>query len=250
MKKISEEAKTSIKKLIISVVAIGLFLGGVYLVFYLLGWTKISQEQLQEYVRSTGAIAPLVFILISFLQVTFVPIPGAVTILAGSYVFGAGYSFLYSYIGMMLGSIVAYLLGKLIGKPFVNWITGGQDKTDEWIAKMKGKDNVLLFFMFLFPFFPDDLLCSVAAVLPIKWYGFLGMQIITRATSIGATLLIMSGEIIPFHGWGLWVLGLIAIVGIVAFILSFKYADKINAFFSALAQKIADRFRKKNNKEE
>jgi len=180
-----------------------------------------------------------------FLQVTFVPIPGAVTILAGSYLFGPALSFLYSYIGMMLGSIVAYLLGKLIGKPFVNWITGGQEKTDEWIAKMKGKENVLLFFMFLFPFFPDDLLCSIAAVLPIKWYGFFIMQIITRATSIGATLLIMSGEIIPFSGWGLWVLGGIAIVGITAFILSFKYAEKINAFFSSIAQKITDKFKKK-----
>ncbi len=244
MKKLSEEAKSSIKKLIVSVIAIGLFLGAIYLVFYLLGWTNVSKEQLQEYVYSTGVIAPLVYILISFLQVTFVPIPGAVTILAGAYVFGAGLSFLYSYIGMMLGSIVAYLLGKLIGKPFVNWITGGQEKTDEWIAKLKGKENVLLFFMFLFPFFPDDLLCSVAAVLPIKWYGFFAMQIITRATSIGATLLIMSGEIIPFHGWGLWVLGGIAVVGIVAFVFSFKYADKINNFFTTLAQKITDKLRR------
>lgn len=248
MKKLSDEAKSSIKKLIISAVAIGLFLGAVYLVFYLLGWTNISKEQLRDYVNSTGAVAPLVFILISFLQVTFVPIPGSVTILAGSYVFGIGESFWYSYIGMMIGTVVAYLLGKLIGKPFVNWITGGQDKTDEWIAKLKGKENVLLFFMFLFPFFPDDLLCSVAAVLPIKWYAFIIMQVITRATSIGATLLIMSGEIIPFHDWGLWVLGAIAIVGLIAFILSFKYADKINAFFASLAQKITDKL-KKNKKD-
>ncbi len=244
MGKLSEKTKSSIKKLIISAIAIGVFLGAVYIIFYFLGWTNISREQLQEYVQSTGAIAPLVFILISFLQVTFVPIPGAVTILAGSYLFGAGLSFIYSYIGMMLGAIVAYLLGKIIGKPFVNWITGGQKETDEWIAKMKGKENVLLFFMFLFPFFPDDLLCSVAAILPIKWYSFLIMQIVTRATSIGATILIMSGEFIPFSGWGLWVLGAIAIVGIVAFILSFKYADKINVFFSTIAQNITDKFKK------
>ncbi len=64
------------------------------------------------------------------------------------------------------------------------------------------------------------------------------MQIITRATSIGATLLFMSGEIIPFHGWGLIVLGIIAVIGIVAFIVCFKKAEQINKCCSDILQKI------------
>jgi hypothetical protein len=46
------------------------------------------------------------------------------------------------------------------------------------------------------------------------------------------------------------VLGGIAIIGITAFILSFKYADKINAFFAMIAQKITDKITKKNKTEE
>ncbi|MBQ7236734.1 MAG: hypothetical protein IJX03_06255, partial [Clostridia bacterium] len=70
------------------------------------------------------------------------------------------------------------------------------------------------------------------------------MQVITRATSIGATLLFMSGEIIPFYGWGLWVLGAVGVICIVAFVLGMKYADKLNAFFDKFVNKIV--FRKKS----
>lgn len=239
------ETKQTVKKLILSCLGIGALVGALYLGMYFLGWTNLSQEELQEFITSQGAIAPLVFIFISFLQVTFVPIPGAVTILAGNYVFGTGAAFLYSYIGMMLGSVLAFALGKWIGRPFVNWIAGGADKVDEWLAKLKGRETVLLFFMFFLPFFPDDLLCSIAGILPIGWIGFLLMQIITRLTSVGGTLLLMSGEIIPWHGWGLVVLALIAILAIVAFIISYRNAERINKALERLSDKILSKLRRK-----
>ena len=234
----TKEQKKLAKKLIGSAVVIALFVGAVYLVFYLLGWTNLTREQLQAFITQTGVVAPIVYIFISFLQVTIVPIPAAITILAGNYVFGAVGAFIYSYIGTLLGGMFAFLLGKWLGKPFVNWLSGGQEETDKWLKKLKGKENVLLFFMFLFPFFPDDLLCSVAGILPISWVGFFLMLVVTRATSAGGTILFMSGEIIPFHGWGLIVLGALAIVCVVAFIISIKYSEKLNAFFSNFIDRI------------
>ncbi len=231
-------------KLCVFALVIGAVIGGLYLIAHLLGWTKMTEEELQSWIASTGAIAPLVFILVSFVQVTFIPIPAAVTIIAGSYLFGTWMAFVYSYIGVMLGTMLAFGLGRWIGRPFVDWVTGGKEKTDEWIAKLKGRENILLFFMFFFPGFPDDILCTVAGVLPISWLGFLIMQIFTRITSIWGTLLFMSGQIIPFSGWGLWVLGGVAAIGIAAFILSMRYADAINAWFLRLVDKIAKLFRK------
>lgn len=235
------EKKKTILKLLLTVLIIGALIGLAYLILYVIGWTDLTREELQEYISSKGAVAPLIFIFISFLQVTFVPIPGAVTILAGNYVFGAGLSFLYSYIGMFMGAVLAFALGRWVGRPFVNWVAGGEDKVEALLKKLKGRENVLLFFMFLLPFFPDDILCSVAGILPIGWIGFLSMQVVTRATSIGATLLLMSGEVIPYQGWGLVVLGIVAIVCIVAFIFSVKYAEKINAFFDRIIDKLFKR---------
>ena len=234
----NNENKAVLKRLIISALVIGAIVGGVYLVFYLLGWTSLTKEQLQEVVGNTGALAPLFYIFISFLQVTFVPIPGAITILSGAYLFGVWEAFIYSYVGMMIGAIFAFFLGRKLGRPFVNWVAGGKEKADGWVERLKGRENVFLFFAFFLPFFPDDILCSVAGILPVKWRTFIIMQIITRATSIGGTMLFMSGEVIPYHGWGLVVLAVIGIICLTAFILSIKYADKLNAFFDKMINAI------------
>lgn len=190
-----------------------------------------NQKKLQEYISSFGIWAPLLFILISFLQVSFIPIPGSITIVAGTYLFGVWESFLYSYIGMMIGSIVAFYLGRLLGRPFVNWVAGGKEKVDSILEKTKNKQNVVMFFAFLFPFFPDDLLCSVCGILKMKFIVFLIMQIVTRATSILATILFMSGNFIPYSGWGIPVLALVGVLAIIAFLISYKYSGKIEAFF-------------------
>ncbi len=217
--------------------------------FYLLGWTSLTREEIQTYVSSKGALAPLIYILITILQVTIVPLPGAVTIIAGSYIFGAGYSFLYSYIGMLIGSVLSFALGKLLGRPFVNWLAGGSEVVDGWVKKLKGRENVLLFFMFLFPAFPDDILCAVAGLFPLSWGGFMAMQLVTRATSIAGTLLFMSGEFIPYHGWGLIVLAVVVVIFIVAFVLCMKYTEKINGWFYGMVDKISGKSKRAAEKD-
>ncbi len=246
--KLTKDGKKSLLKIIASVLVIGVIIAVAYIIFDALGITKLSREQIQDFVSSTGAIAPLAFIFISFLQVTFVPIPGMVTILAGNYLFGPWLSFLYSYIGMMIGSVVAWVLGRLLGRPYINWVAGSKEQADEWMKKLKGREIVFLFFAFLLPLFPDDLLCSIAGILPVRFGVFFIMQIITRFTSIGASLLFMSGEVIPFHGWGLWVIGALIILSIVAFIVSIKHAEKINQIFNKVVDGINNKFKKKSNK--
>ncbi|MBQ8311481.1 MAG: TVP38/TMEM64 family protein [Clostridia bacterium] len=240
------ETKKSIFKLLLSGLVIVGIVGVLYLIMYFLGITDLTQEELQAFIQSAGVVAPLIYILISFLQVTFVPIPGAVTILAGNYVFGAGGAFLYSYIGMLAGAMFAFALGRWIGRPFINWIAGGKEKVDDWLNKLKGRENVLLFFMFFLPAFPDDILCSVAGILPIGWIGFFIMQAITRTTSVGATLLFMSGEVIPFdEPWGIAVLAIVGVLAVLAFIISYRNAERINKALEDLADKIVGKFRKK-----
>lgn len=244
----SETKKTILRLIISGLVIVALVVGG-YFIFKALGLTDLTREQLQAYISSKGAIAPLIFIVVSFLQVTLIPIPGAITIVAGSYLFGPWLSFLYSYIGMMLGAIFAFALGRWIGKPYINWVAGSKEKADDWIKKLKGRETVFLFFAFLLPLFPDDLLCSIAGILPIRWATFIVMQLITRITSIGATLLFMSGEIIPYHGWGLIVIALLIVLCVVAFILSLKYAEKLNGYFNKLVNKISSKLKIKQNEE-
>lgn len=237
------DIKSIIIKIIISLLVIGLIILGLYFLFKYLGWTNLTKEELQAKIASTGVFAPIVFIVASFLQVTFIPIPSSVTIIVGNYLFGFWLSFLYSYIGIILGSIFAFYLGRWLGRPFVNWVVGDSKAVDEYLIKMKNKENVILFFMFLLPLFPDDALCSLAGILPISFLTFLFMQLLTRATSILGTLFFMSGEIIRYDALGITIIVIVCILALVAFYLSYKYADKINEIFYNIMDKIT--FRKK-----
>lgn len=241
----NEKKKKVIFKLAISALFIIAIMIVAYLIFDALGITNLTRRQLQDFVYSTGVLAPLVFIGVSFVQVSIVPIPGMVTILAGNYLFGPILAFLYSYIGMMAGAIFAWWLGKVLGRPYVNWLAGGKEQADEWLKRLKGREIVFLFFAFLLPLFPDDFLCSVAGVLPISFFTFFVMQVITRATSIGTSLLFMSGEIIPFHGWGLWVIGIVTLFSVVIFVICLKYADKLNELFDKCIDRLYSKLKAK-----
>lgn len=243
----TSENKQIIKRLIISLVVIGVLVLAIFLLLKHFGLTDLTREQIQNYIKGKGAIAPLIFIIISFAQVTLIPIPGTITILAGIYLFGAWESFIYSYIGTLSGAIVAFVLGRVIGKPYVNWVTGGKEKTEQLMKKLDGRENVFLFFAFLLPLFPDDILCAVAGALPIKWFTFTVMQVITRATSILGIMLFMSGEVIPYHGWGIVVLIILALICIVAFVLCIIYSKQLNEFFDKMIDKIKNKIGRRKN---
>lgn len=238
----SEDKKISIKKIIPKLIFLILLLGTIFLGIYLVakhfGITDITEDELHDLVKSTGIWAPLVFILISFLQVTFIPIPSTVTVVAGSFLFGPWLSFVYSYIGIVLGSLFAFLLGRIIGKPFVNWVVGDKKEVDKWLKRFQGKENVLLFFMLLLPLFPDDLLCSIAGILPISWLTFIIMILITRITGIAGNILFLSGEYIPYDTpWGLTIIIIGCILALIAFIICWKKADIIQDKFSKFIDK-------------
>lgn len=233
------DIKKSIIKLIISLIIIaGIILIG-YVVLDCLGLTNLTQEQLQDKISEFKAWGPIIFIVLSFLQVTFIPIPGSITILCGNYLFGPWLSYLYSFIGMFLGSMFAFFLGRVIGRRFVNWIVGDKETVDYYLLKLKGKETVILFFMFLLPMFPDDILCSIAGIMPITWGVFILIQIVTRITSIGGTLFFMSGEIIPYDKpWGIIVLIILGIIAIIAFIYAYKNSEKLNEKLISFINKV------------
>lgn len=237
--------KKMIIKLLIGVLFLLLFFVVIYLILKHFGYADMNQEQLQELIKKAGVYGKIVFVTITFLQVTFIPIPSAVTILSGLYLYGFWKSFFLSFIGLFLGSMFAFFLGRKIGRRFVDWVMGSKEETDYYLSKLKGKETVLLFFMFVLPAFPDDALCAVAGITNINKWVFTMMQIMTRPISILGTLIFMSRMIIPFEGLGLVLIILIAIISIIAFILIFKNSDRINNSLEKISLKITNKFKKK-----
>lgn len=214
-------------------VCIMVFMGICAAVFFTLCATGLlgkinSVEALRQYIQKASKLAALIFIIFSFLQVVLLPVPGSVAVAAGTAMFGPFKCSVYSFIGIVLGSVTAFAVGRLVGYKAVCWIVG-QDSLDKWLEKLKGKDYLILSLMFLLPMFPDDILCFVAGLSSMTWPYFIVMIVVTRAISVFTTA--YSFELIPFTTWWgilIWVT-LFALIAL-SFWLVCKYSTEIDSF--------------------
>ena len=213
----------STKKKIVRTVVIILFLALVLVLgYFVLVWTGVweninSVEKIKNFILSFGFYGRLAFVVLQFLQVTIIPIPSAILTIAGAIIYGPLEATLLSLAGILLGSFVAFLLGRTFGKKIVNFMVG-KETCNKW-RKGLGKAKYSFLVMMLLPFFPDDILCLVAGMTDMSWDFFAVCQFIARPINIVVTCFVGSGEIIPYHGWGLVVWGvIILLVGIILFL--------------------------------
>ncbi len=191
-----------------------------------------SIDGLRNYVASFGSSAVIIYILIQFLQVLILPIPGFVSVLVGVCLFGPFYASIYSLIGIILGSLVAFFAGKYFGHKFVCYLFG-EKSVNTWLDKIKDNDKIILTFMFLFPFFPDDLLCFIAGVSSMSTSYFIIMIIICRVISVFTSTYSINGNIIPYNTWwGILLWAIIFALTVVITVYIYNNGDKIKKFFN------------------
>ena len=189
--------------------------------------------------KKTGIWGPLIYILIQFLQVTFIPIPSAITTAAGMAAFqNLPLVFVCSLVGMMLGSMLAFVLGRVFGVKLLIWMVGPK-AYNKYQKMLKGRDKMMLFMMFLLPVFPDDLLCIFAGVTTMSYMTFFIMQIVTRPiTIIGQTVTFdIMGKIPLTTWWGILLWILIGIAVVAMFVCLWKYSDKLENWLVKLITK-------------
>ena len=222
--------KKAVYRLILCVLIFLCIAGAVFFAICATGIIKkiTSIEALRDYISEFGNMAVFLFILFSFLQVIILPVPGSVTVAAGVALFGPLKCSIFSFIGITLGSIVAFTIGRVVGEKAVRWIVG-EETLKKWLQKLKGKDYLILSIMFLLPLFPDDVLCFVAGLSSMTWTYFIVMIVITRVTSILATSYSV-GLIQLTTWWGIMIWLIIGALVVAAFWVVCKYSDKIDGF--------------------
>lgn len=190
-----------------------------------------SVEDLREFIAPYGKLSALLFLLLSLLQVVVLPIPGVVSIGAGVLLFGPFKGALLSFLGIMAGSVIAFFIGRCLGYKVASWLVG-KENLEKGLQLVKGKDKVILTFMFLFPFFPDDVLCFVSGLSSMSVKFFLIMITVTRLISTFTTAYSVNGSLIPYNTWWgllIWAMLIIGCLWLVK--LVYKNSDKIEKFF-------------------
>ncbi|HBK5465125.1 TPA: TVP38/TMEM64 family protein [Enterococcus faecium] len=147
----------------ISIIGLGLSIA-LTIYFINLGVFK-DLNALRGLVGDSIILGPIIFVFIQILQVVIPIIPGGISTAAGVLIFGPYAGFIYNYIGICIGSIIIFLLGRRYGKPFI--LSMISDKTYNkyigWLDNQNRFEKLFALAIFL-PVAPDDALCLMAGL--------------------------------------------------------------------------------------
>ena len=172
-----------------------------------------SLEGLRAYIDRFAPYSHLLFFLVQFLSVVLAPIPSNITAAAGGLLFGTWPAFVITF-----GAVAARALGRDFADRLVS-----RKLSEKYQDVLRTKAPVFLVLAFLFPFFPDDMLCILAGLTNISFRRFAVIVLLTRpwgllfASALGGSTLALPP----------WVMVPIGLGGLALFLLGMKYGDKL-----------------------
>ena len=146
-----------------------------------------SKEALQDFLTNYGGSATTLFLVLQAVQVVIPILPGGVSCLAGVLIFGPWLGFVLNYVGISLGSFVAFAMARNWGKPLLNNLFSKKlhEKYERWTHESRRFDRLFALAIFL-PGLPDDFLCFLADTTGMSWKKFALITVTCRPLMIFA----------------------------------------------------------------
>lgn len=140
-----------------------------------------SVEALQVYMKKFGVAAPLILTVFQALQVVVPVLPGYLGCAAGAVAFGSMTGFWCNYIGISVGSIIAYFLAKKYGVSLVTSMFP-VEQYEKWSKRIEKSKSYewFLFIATLLPLFPDDFLCYFSGLMNMNSKRFIWIIILGK----------------------------------------------------------------------
>jgi uncharacterized membrane protein YdjX (TVP38/TMEM64 family) len=184
-----------------------------------------DREWVRAQVQSAGWAAPLVFIGLQIAQVIAAPIPGEATGFIGGYIFGAAQGFLFSSIGLTLGSMINFGIGRVLGRRYVRKLI--PEKSFERLDRLINRQGVLVvFLMLLIPGFPKDYLCLLLGLSTLSPKLFVLLAALGRMP--GTLMLSVKGAALYDQDYLL--LGIVAGAALVLVLLAVIFRERLYAW--------------------
>lgn len=155
-----------------------------------------SVDTLQKYIAGFGLMAPVILTAIQAAQVVLPILPGFLGCVVGAVMFGCMGGFWCNYIGISVGSIIAFLLARRYGQGLVSRMFPGKryEKWADWAAKSKSYTGILFLGMVL-PLFPDDYFCYFTGVTNMSVRKFVTIIVLGKPWCIFVYSLIFSNSL-------------------------------------------------------
>lgn len=186
--------------------------------------TGYSAETIRDWVEQYTPWSEAVFFGLQLMSVIIAPIPSNVTAAAGGLLFGFPKGFLLTIAAVVLGSCTTFSLARLWGQKFAQSFVN-KKLSARYLNLIQRKRDVFLALVFLFPFFPDDIICILAGLTDIPVRRFVIIVCLSRpwgllvASALGGSAFAIPTGLIP----------VVALALAALFYLGLKYGDRVEA---------------------
>ena len=180
-----------------------------------------SPGELRRYIERFTPYSHFVFFAIQLASVILAPIPSNLTAAVGGLLFGTLPAFLLTAGAVTLGSVIVFQLGRTLGRPFAERFISRRN-LEKYGEVIRRKRDVFLFLAFLFPFFPDDLICIMAGLTDVPFRRFLVLVAVARPWGL-LVASALGGSALSIPLWGMVLLDL---GGLALFLWAMKYGDR------------------------
>ncbi len=174
----------------------------------------LDRERIRAVMTRAGSWGPFLFIMAQALQVVTMFWPVPLEIVAG-FLFGLPLGILYSALGLALGSMLAFLLGRWLERKFIARLVH-PEKMKLFRRLLRREGTLTAFLIFLIPGVPKDIVCYLLGLTRMSLVIFLIGATLARLP--GILLFTMQGAQVYKGHYGI-TLGLVALYLGVAFLV-------------------------------
>ena len=238
---IKKAEKESKRRVIISIIKITLLLVIVigfplYLWFFRGEWIKSFEniDDVVAFLEKYETQSIFVYIGLQIVQIVISIIPGQVFQMAAGYIYGFWPALLFAMAGALAGTAISFMLAKVLGRDFLH-IFFGEEKMSYYIERLNYKKMyTIVFFLYLIPGIPKDMVSYAAGVSEIKFKPFIIISALGRLPGMIGCLL-MGDMMMEENYAGAIVIGFFAVV---AFCICIAFRKKIQVLLDRFYEKI------------
>jgi uncharacterized membrane protein YdjX (TVP38/TMEM64 family) len=157
-----------------------------------------DKEKISGIFKATGNWGPIVFILLEAVQVLtmFWPVPIEI---AGGYLFGLPLGMFYSMVGLTLGAVLAFLLGRWLERTYLRRLVDPQ-KLQQFRRLMQREGVLTAFIIYLIPGVPKDFVSYILGFTSLSMKFFVVAVALFRLPST-FLLSLQGAEVARGHYW-------------------------------------------------
>lgn len=146
-------------------------------------------EAFRDYVEGFGTLAPLVILLLTTLEVLIAPLPGGVPAVASGFLFGY-LGIVYAVAGNILGSSLAFLFARTLGKRIVERFIDGKKLSR--FENMIHRRQRIIWALYFLPLAPLDVITFAVGLSSIRYVKFFIISSI--GLSVSMSLYVILGD--------------------------------------------------------